>query len=48
MPVVITTHVAREGPVRAALAEINALPAVAGPAVCLRIVDEPKEFATVG
>ncbi len=45
VPVVITTHLAREGSVQAALKEINASPAVAGPAVCLRIIDQPKEFA---
>ncbi len=44
--VVITTHKAREGSLRAALAQINALPGMAGPAVCLRIVDTPQEFAT--
>ncbi len=48
VPVVITTHEAREGSVKSALTEIDALPAVAGPAVCLRIIDEPKEFAAVG
>ena len=46
--VVITTHQAREGSVRAALSQIDALPAVAGPAVCLRIIDPPREFAGPG
>ena len=45
VPVVITTHVARDGSVRAALAEIDALPAVAAATVCLRIIDPPQEFA---
>jgi hypothetical protein len=31
--------------VQQALAELNALPTISGPAVCLRIVDQPKEFA---
>jgi homoserine dehydrogenase len=43
--VVITTHKAREGAIRAALKQINGLPGVAGPAVCLRIIDPPQEFA---
>jgi homoserine dehydrogenase len=45
VPIVITTHLAREGSVQKALAEINALPVMSGPAVCLRIVDQPREFA---
>jgi len=45
VPVVITTHLAREGSVQTALKEINSLPSIAGPAVCLRIIDAPKEFA---
>ena len=45
VPVVITTHLAREGAVRKALAEIDALPTIAPPTVCLRIIDQPKEFA---
>jgi homoserine dehydrogenase len=45
VPIVITTHLAQEGAVQQALAEINALPAISGPAVCLRIIDQPKEFA---
>lgn len=44
VPVVITTHLAREGSMQAALAEINALPTIAPPTVCLRIIDQPKEF----
>ena len=44
VPVVITTHVAREGAMQAALNEINALPTIAPPTVCLRIIDQPKEF----
>ncbi len=45
VPVVITTHLAREGSIRQAIAEIDALPAMQKPTVCLRIVDQPKEFA---
>jgi homoserine dehydrogenase len=45
VPIVITTHLAKEGSVQKALKEINALPAMSGPAVCLRIIDQPKEFA---
>lgn len=44
VPVVITTHLAREGDVKAALAEIDALKTIQPPTVCLRIVDQPKEF----
>jgi homoserine dehydrogenase len=45
VPIVITTHLAREGSLQKALKEINASPAMAGPAVCLRIIDQPREFA---
>jgi homoserine dehydrogenase len=45
VPLVITTHLAREGSVQKAIKEINASPVVAGPAVCLRIIDQPTEFA---
>jgi homoserine dehydrogenase len=46
VPVVITTHTAREGAVRKALSEIDALATISPPTVCLRIIDQPKEFAT--
>ena len=45
VPVVITTHVAQEGAMQAALKEIDALPAIKAPTTCIRIVDQPKEFA---
>ena len=45
VPVVITTHKAREGEMRAALKEIDALPTITTPSICLRIIDQPKEFA---
>jgi homoserine dehydrogenase len=44
VPVVITTHLAREGSMRDALDEIDALPTIQPPTVCLRIIDQPKEF----
>jgi len=44
VPVVITTHIAREGSVRAALKEIDKLDAIHPPTVCLRILDLPEEF----
>lgn len=47
VPIVITTHLAREGAVAQALAEINALAVIQPPAVCLRIIDMPEEFAAV-
>jgi homoserine dehydrogenase len=46
VPIVVTTHVAREGAVQQALREIDALPTIGGKTVCLRIIDQPKEFAT--
>jgi homoserine dehydrogenase len=45
VPIVITTHAAKEGSVQKALREINASNSMAGPAVCLRIIDQPREFA---
>ncbi|HEV8377506.1 MAG TPA: homoserine dehydrogenase [Tepidisphaeraceae bacterium] len=44
VPVVITTHLAKEGAMQAALKEIDALGTVTPPTVCLRIVDQPREF----
>jgi homoserine dehydrogenase len=46
VPVVITTHLAREGSVQAALKEIDKLQAISPSTVCLRILDQPKEFAS--
>ncbi|MGF1632643.1 MAG: homoserine dehydrogenase [Phycisphaerae bacterium] len=45
VPVVVTTHLAREGSMRQAVREINALPVVRRPAVLLRILDMPAEAA---
>jgi homoserine dehydrogenase len=45
VPVVITTHQAREGSIRAAVSEIDALRTIQPPTVCLRILDAPVEFA---
>ncbi|HZL33769.1 MAG TPA: homoserine dehydrogenase [Tepidisphaeraceae bacterium] len=44
VPVVVTTHIAQEGALRAALRAIDALPTIQGPTVCLRVIDQPKEF----
>jgi homoserine dehydrogenase len=46
VPVVITTHLAQEGAVRAALKEIDSFKTIQPPTVCLRIVDQPQEFGT--
>jgi homoserine dehydrogenase len=46
VPVVITTHKAVEGSMQAALKEMDALAAIAPPTMCLRIVDQPREFGT--
>ena len=45
VPLVLTTHQAREGAIQLALQQINALPTITAPCVCLRIIDQPKEFA---
>jgi homoserine dehydrogenase len=45
VPVVITTHLAREGDMQKALKQINRLTSLQPPAVCLRIIDPPREFA---
>jgi homoserine dehydrogenase len=45
VPVVITTHMAHEGAIRAALKAIDALPTIQPPTICLRVIDQPKEFA---
>jgi homoserine dehydrogenase len=45
VPVVITTHMAREGSLQQAIKKLNASPAMASPVVCLRIIDQPREFA---
>ncbi len=44
VPVVITTHKSREGSMRQALREIDALRTVRPPSVCLRIMDQPNEI----
>jgi homoserine dehydrogenase len=44
VPVVITTHKAREGSMRAALRQIDQLKTVEPSTVCLRILDQPREF----
>jgi homoserine dehydrogenase len=45
VPVVIMTHLAEEGAIRRALKEIDSSPTIAPPTVCLRVVDQPKEFS---
>ena len=45
VPVVITTHRADEGSVRAALADIDRLATIVPPTVCLRVMEPPREFA---
>jgi hypothetical protein len=44
VPLVITTHKSREGSMRQALREIDALATVRPPTTCLRIMDPPAEF----
>jgi homoserine dehydrogenase len=47
VPIVITTHRAREGALQMAIAEINSLPVIQGPAACLRIIDQPQESKAI-
>jgi homoserine dehydrogenase len=47
VPVVITTHLANEGAMQAALRKIDALSLITPPTACLRIIDQPREFAAV-
>lgn len=44
VPVVITTHMANEGNVRSALAQIDALDVSVSPSVCINIIDEHEEL----
>ena len=46
VPVVITTHQALEGPMRQSVKALDALSTVVAPTVCLRVIDQPKEFAS--
>jgi homoserine dehydrogenase len=48
VPIVITTHLAKEGAVQESLKQLDALPSISGPTMCLRIIDQPKEFAAAG
>jgi homoserine dehydrogenase len=45
VPVVVTTHKATEAAMRRAVAAIDALPTVLPKTVCLRIVEQPTEYA---
>jgi homoserine dehydrogenase len=47
VPIVITTHLAREGDVQRALGEVDELGVTRPPAVCLRIIDQPKESSEI-
>jgi homoserine dehydrogenase len=47
VPIVITTHMAKEGALQRAIKEINSLPVIQPPAACLRIIDQPKESAAI-
>jgi homoserine dehydrogenase len=47
VPIVITTHRAREGALQKAIAEINSLPVIQGSAACLRIIDQPQESKAI-
>jgi homoserine dehydrogenase len=43
VPVIITTHQAKEGDIRQALAQVDALEAITGKAVCIGIAEEHAE-----
>jgi homoserine dehydrogenase len=45
VPIVITTHRANEGSMRKALAEIDTLNVVRPGTICIRMIDQPTEFA---
>jgi homoserine dehydrogenase len=47
VPIVITTHLAKEGALQRALREIDGLGVIQPPAACLRIIDQPKESASI-
>jgi homoserine dehydrogenase len=47
VPIVITTHLAKEGDLQRAITEINGLPVIQPPAACLRIIDQPKESSAI-
>ena len=47
VPIVITTHRARESSIQTALKRIDALSTVRPPTVCLRIADAPAEYGEV-
>ncbi len=44
VPLVLTTHLAREGAIQAAMKQIDGLPSITSPTILLRIIDQPKEF----
>jgi homoserine dehydrogenase len=47
IPIVITTHLANEGAMQKAIGEINKLATITAGTVCLRIIDQPREFGGV-
>jgi homoserine dehydrogenase len=47
VPIVITTHLAKEGALQRAIREINSLPVITPPVACLRIIDQPQESAAL-
>ncbi|MBC7785129.1 MAG: homoserine dehydrogenase [Burkholderiales bacterium] len=47
VPVVVTTHRAKQGAMTAAIREIDALPSIQSPTICIRIIDQPTEFGQV-
>lgn len=47
VPIVITTHLAREGALQRAIKEINGLGVITPPVACLRIIDQPQESAAI-
>jgi homoserine dehydrogenase len=47
VPIVITTHLAKEGALQRAIKEINGLGVITPPVACLRIIDQPQESAAI-
>jgi homoserine dehydrogenase len=47
VPIVITTHLSKEGDLQRAIKEINSLPVIQPPAASLRIIDQPKESSAL-
>ena len=45
VPLVLTTHLAQEGAMHHAMGQIAALAPISGQPLCLRIIDQPREFS---